>query len=144
MRTNIDYTFISAGQTSKQARFMKTTPACFPPSTSSTGHGPVHEQLVPGDQQWRPATTFQVVFWYRMTRDGVRMCSPQYWALSAQAANDDDEPAQELYDIDKFLGALPKTWVKRVLVCCPHTPCQSRVYSRHQTDLSRGAIQWWF
>jgi hypothetical protein len=33
------------------------------------------------------------------------MCSPQYWALSAQAANDDDEPAQELYDIDKFARA---------------------------------------
>jgi hypothetical protein len=66
----------------------------------------VHEQLSAQTTTWRPVN--DISDRCSGTRPTEFQCSPQYWALSAQAANDDDEPAQELYDIDKFARRAPE------------------------------------
>jgi hypothetical protein len=47
------------------------------------------------------------VFWYKADSAEEFNCVAQYWALSAQAANDDEDPVRELFDIEKFRKRAP-------------------------------------
>jgi hypothetical protein len=107
LRTNIDYTFIFREPNVRNRRVLYENFAGMFPTfdvfqqvmDQCTNN---YECLVINNMATTNDITEQV-FWYKADpAQEFKMCSPQYWALSAQAANDEDEPAQELYDIEKF------------------------------------------
>lgn len=107
LRTNIDYTFIFREPNVRNRRVLYENFAGMFPTfdvfqqvmDQCTNN---YECLVINNMATSNDITDQV-FWYKAdTPPEFQMCSPQYWALSSQAANDDDESRQELFDIEKF------------------------------------------
>jgi hypothetical protein len=120
LRTNIDYTFIFREPNVRNRRVLYENFAGMFPTfdvfqqvmDQCTNN---YECLVINNMATSNDISEQV-FWYKAdSAEEFQLCSPEYWALSAQAANDDEEAGQELFDIEKFRKA--RTHSVRVKKC---------------------------